>query len=241
MLYTRARGDDRARAEMLYRRIAADSRTDADTRLMCRLRRGDISRGRAIRSGQLAILPLIKAYTQPLRVLAATRAGRREQEAAADAYRALQHTTLWVLERAAATAPRWSWAAMAYLCRATRRLGGPAERLAGNGNRRSLIRQHRLLLSAYASLLSGRPPPAGRQEEVQSLRDAYRSADDLPGSGNLAATLAVVAAAQNDLASAKSLIEEARNDYTVGRPDSQPIASGQALLLAIQRLLDRQH
>lgn len=241
VLYTRARDDDRDRAEVLYRQVGADGRTDPSTRLMCRLRSGDISRGRAIRGGQLAMLPLIRAFAQPLRVLVATRAGRREQEAAADAYRALQHTTLRALERAAARAPRRSWPALAYLCRATGWLAGPGQRLAGNGNRRSLIRQHRLLLSAYACLLAGRTPPHGLEQEIQSLRDAYRSADDLPGSGNLTATLAVVAAAQRDRDSATRLIDEAHNDYTVGRPDSQPIASGQALLVAIQRILDRQH
>lgn len=144
VLYTRARDDDRGRAELLYRRIAGDSRTDAGTRLMCRLRSADISRGRAIRGGRPSVLPLIRAFGQPMLVLIATRAGRREQEAAADAYRALQHTTLRVLEWAAGTAPRWSWPVLAYLCRAARRLGNPAQRLSGNGNRRALIRQHQL-------------------------------------------------------------------------------------------------
>lgn len=241
VLYTRARDDDRGRAELLYRRIAGDSRTDAGTRLMCRLRSADISRGRAIRGGRPSVLPLIRAFGQPMLVLIATRAGRREQEAAADAYRALQHTTLRVLEWAAGTAPRWSWPVLAYLCRAARRLGNPAQRLSGNGNRRALIRQHQLLLSAYASLLAGRAPQPGLQREAQSLRDAYRSADDPPGCGNLAATLAVLAAAGGDLASAGSLLEMARDDYTAGRPDARPIASGEALLRAIQRLPDRLH
>ena len=240
VLYTRAHGDDRTRADVLYRQIAADKHADAGTRLMCRLRTGDISRGRVIRDGKLAITNLVSAYKQPLLVLAATRGGRREQEAAADAYRALQHTTLRVLERAAAAGPKWTWPALARLCRATRRLGGPAERLAANGNRRSLIRQHRLLLSAYGCLLAGQPPPAGLQQEIESLRDAYRSADDLPGSGNLAATLAVVAAAHKDRANARRLIGEACRDYAAGRPGNQPIASGEALLTAIQRILSRQ-
>lgn len=239
VLYTRARGDDRTRAEVVYRQIAADRQADLGTRLMCRLRSGDISRGRTIRAGQLAIMHLIRAYAQPLLVLAATRAGRREQEAAADAYRALQHTTLRVLERAAATAPRRSWPALAYLFRVARWPGRRAERLAANGNRRSLIRQHGLLLSAYACLLSHHPAPPALQQEIESLRDAYRTADDLPGSGNLAAVLAVVAASQKDLPSARRLLAEARNDYTAGRPGGQPIASGAALLSAIQRILDR--
>ena len=241
VLFTRARDDDRGRAELLYRRVAGDSRTDAGTRLMCRLGSADISRGRANRGGRPSVLPLIRAFGQPMLVLIATRAGRAEQEAAADAYRALQHTTLRVLEWAAGTAPRWSWPVLAYLCRAARRLGNPAQRLSGNGNRRALIRQHQLLLSAYASLLAGRAPQPGLQREAQSLRDAYRSADDPPGCGNLAATLAVLAAAGGDLASAGSLLEMARDDYTAGRPDARPIPSGEALLRAIQRLLDRLH
>src|SRR5215469_1150414 len=53
VLYTRARGDDRTRAGALYRHITADRQADAGTRLLCRLRRGDISRGRVIRDGQL--------------------------------------------------------------------------------------------------------------------------------------------------------------------------------------------
>jgi hypothetical protein len=239
VLYTRARGDDRTRAEALYRQVATDRQADPGIRLMCRLRRGDVARGRVIRSHQLDVTQLIRAYTQPLLVLVATRAGRHEQEAAADAFRALQHTTLRVLERAAATVPRWSWPALAYLCRAARWPGRPAERLAANGNRRSLIRQHRLLLSAYACLFSRQPAQAELQQEIESLRDAYRTADDLPGSGNLSATLAVVAASQKDWPRARCLIGEARRDYTAGRPDAQPIASGEALLLAIQRILDR--
>jgi hypothetical protein len=96
------------------------------------------------------------------------------------------------------------------------------------------------LLSAYACLLARQPPPPELSQEIESLRNAYLSADDLPGSGNLAATLAVVAAARNDLPTALSLIGEARRDYAAGRPGNQPIASGEALLTAIQRILNRQ-
>ena len=239
VLYTRARGDDRTRAERLYCQIAADKRVDLGTRLMCRLRSGDISRGHVIRDGHVAPSHLLRAYTQPLRVLIIARARRREKEVAADAYRALQHTTLRILERAAAITPKWCWPLLAQLCRATRRFGYPAEQLAANGNRRSLIRQHRLLLSAYACLLSGQPPSPGLRQEIDSLRDAYRNSDDLPGSGNLAATLAVIAAAQKDFLDAKRRISEARSDYAAGRPDHQPIASGEALLIAIQRIINR--
>ncbi len=45
--------------------------------------------------------------------------------------------------------------ALSYLCLAARASGRRGEQLAVNGNRRSLVIQHRLLLSAYACLLSG--------------------------------------------------------------------------------------
>ncbi|MGH3156390.1 MAG: hypothetical protein ACRDNF_07445, partial [Streptosporangiaceae bacterium] len=239
VLYTRAHTGDRTQAEVLYRRVAADRRADMGTRLMSRLRLADVSRGQAIRGGRASAVALLRAFREPMIVLIATRSGRSEREAAADAYRALQQTTLRVLERAAGTAPTWSWPALARLCRAARLLGGPAERLAGNGNRRALIRQHRLLLSAYASLLARRQPPAGLRRDAQSLRNAYRTADDLPGCGNLAVTLAVLAAAEGDQVGARRLLEQAREDYTAGRPDAKPIASGQAQLQAVQRLLGR--
>lgn len=238
-LYTRARGNDRDRAESLYRRVAGDRGTDFSTRLMCRLRRADISRGRAVRGGGTAVRHLTRAVTQPLLVLVATQAGRRGREPAADAYRALQQTALRVLERAAGSMPTWTWPVLAHLCRAARLLGGPAEQLAGNGNRRGLIRQHRLLLAAYASLLAGRQPPPHLVPETRSLRESYRSADDLPGSGNLTATLAVLAAAAGDLAHAHALLDDARTDYTAGRPDGIPIASGDALLNVVAQLLQR--
>ena len=92
--------------------------------------------------------------------------------------------------------PEMVLARAAQLSRAAQRFSRPAERLATNGNRRSLICQRPLLLSAYACLLSGQPPPPGLQQEIQPLRDAHRSADDLPGSGNLTAILAVMAAAK---------------------------------------------
>ncbi|HEV2450943.1 MAG TPA: hypothetical protein VGS62_03355 [Streptosporangiaceae bacterium] len=50
----------------------------------------------------------------------------------------------------------------------------------------------------------------------------------------------MVAAAHHDQASARRLIGEARRDYTAGRPGDQPIASGEALLAAIQQILSRQ-
>jgi hypothetical protein len=240
VLYTRARTGDRADAEALYRQVAADRRADLGTRLMSRLRLADVSRGQAIRGGgRASAVALLRAFREPLIVLVATRGGRSEPEAAADAYRALQQTSLRLLERAAGIAPTWSWPALARLCRAARLLGRPAERLAGNGNRRVLIRQHRLLLAAYACLLSGRQPPAGLRRDAQSLRNAYRTADDFPGCGNLAVTLAVLAAAEGDQGSTDRLLAQAHEDYAAGRPDAKPIASGQAQLQAVQRLLSR--
>ena len=239
-LYTRARGNDRDRAESLYRQVIASDQVDDVTRLMCRLRCADIARGRAIRGDWRSVtINLCHAFSQPLLVLLATRAGRRGQEPAADAYRALQHTSLRVLEQAAVMGPRWSWPVLAWLCRMARSLGRPAVRLTSNGNRRGLVRQHGFLLAAYSYLLAGRRPPQALRSETQSLRDTYRSADDFPGSGNLAAALAVFAAAEGDLTGADSLLEEAHADYIAGRPDGQPIAAGQALVRTIGRLLDR--
>jgi hypothetical protein len=237
VLYTRARSDDRDRAELLYLRLAADRDVDIGTRLMCRLRTADIARGRAIRGGREIVPLLARAFGQPVAVLLATRAGRRESEAAADAYRALQHTALRVIEHTAGMLPTSLWPALAPLCRTASLFGRPGERLAANGNRRGLIRQHRLLLASYRSLLAGRKSPPELRLEVTSLRNTYRNADDFPGSGNLAATLAVLAAADGDLGGADRLLREARADYAAGRPDARPIAAGEALLRAIEGLL----
>ena len=239
-LYTRARGGDRDRAESLYRGVARNREVDTGTRLMCRLRSADISRGRAVRGGVTLVPHLARAFGQPLLVLLATKAGRQEQEAAADAYRGLQQTSLRVLERAAAVVPRRVWPALAQLCRGAGVLGRPVARLSQNGNRRGLTRQHGLLLAAYACLLAGRQPPPALRQETQSLRDTYRNADDLPASGNLAVTMAVLAAADGDLTEAEHLLDGAKHDYAAGRPDAKPIAAGEALLVAVGRLLQRQ-
>ena len=67
VLYTRARGNDRARAEVVYHHIAADRQADLGTRLMCRLRSGDISRGRTIRDSKLTCpAPVISQPSSPL-------------------------------------------------------------------------------------------------------------------------------------------------------------------------------
>lgn len=242
VLYSRARGDDRDRAAALYRRIAATSSVDSGTRHHCVLRAADIARGRATRGGGggLRTLPyLLRATSGPVRVLVATRGGRQDTESAADAYRALQQTWLRVLERVAGIAPQPLWPVLAVACRAVSVFGRRAEALTANGNRRALIRQHHMLLVALAALLARREPPPDLQQRLQSLHDTYSNADDLPGAANCTATLAVAAAAKQDLARASELLASARREYSAGRPDGTPVPSGEALLTALHRLLQR--
>jgi hypothetical protein len=241
VLYSRARSDDRDRAALLYRRIGTMTSVDSGTRYHCVLRVADIARGRATRgpAGPQVLLHLLRATSGPIRVLLATRGGRRDTESAADAYRALQQTWLRVLERAAGAAPRPLWPILAVGCRAVSIWGGRAEALAANGNRRALVRQQRMLLTALAAVLAHRQPPTDLQQRLQSLHDTYANADDLPGAGNCTATLAVVAAARQDLAYARELLGSARREYATGRPDGTPVPSGEALLTALHRLLDR--
>lgn len=144
-----------------------------------------------------------------------------------------------MLERTAGAAPRPLWPALAVACRAVSALGRRAEALAENGNRRALVRQQRMLLTALAALLAGQEPPPGLRQRLRSLHDTYASADDLPGAANCTAALAVAAAARRDLAHARDLLARARGEYSAGRPDGTPVPSGAALLAALQRLLDR--
>ena len=240
ILYTRARDDDRDRAGRLFRQLTGDGTTPDAMLLSCRLRLADISRGRLTRGrGVDRLGDAVRAYGQPLAVLATTRLGRREQESAADAYRALQQTSLRILEAVARTAPSRTWPALGQLCRAAAWPGRPAERLSRNGNRRGLVRQHRMLLAAYSCLLRGRRPPDGLVEQVRSLRNAYRSTDDLPGAGNLTVTLAVLAAAGDNPASTQPLLEEAAGYYGIGEPGRQPSASGRALFLSAGTIIQR--
>lgn len=241
VLYTRARGRDREQAATLFRRIAITPHVDSGTRHHCRLRASDIARGRATRGAtDLHMLPhLARAISGPLHVLLTTRAGRRDTESAADAYRALQQTGLRALERAAGSAPKVFWPILALACRGITAFGRRAETLAANGNRRALVRQHRLLLTALAALLSSREPPQGLEKALESLHDAYVNADDMPGAGNCTATLAVVAAAQKNLQRARYHLTAAGDEYRMGRPDGMPIPSGAALHIAIDRLLRR--
>ncbi|HET8684811.1 MAG TPA: hypothetical protein VFM54_23505 [Micromonosporaceae bacterium] len=243
ILYNRARGDDRDRAGTYFRQVRSAPGTDTRTRHHCTLRLGDIARGDAVRQqAQLrAAARVAAAYLHPLRVLVATGLGRRDPESGGDAYRALQQTSLRVLEQAAVVAPRPLWPLVGLLCRVASRLGYAADRLVANGNRRALVRHHRLHLQALAGLLR----PAVRTSldriaaEASRLRMTYHNADDLSGAANCAVTLALVAAARGDRTGAAALLAEARAGYCAGRPDQLPLPSGAALIAVITRLLDR--
>jgi hypothetical protein len=241
ILYNRAKGTDRDRAAVLFRTVRDASPRDSETRYHCMLRLGGIARGNAIRHahGPRVLADLAQAYGQPVRVLVATRGGRGHPEAGGDAYRALQQTSLRVLEQLAASSPRLFWPLLGLACRGVSVLGGRAERLVANGNRLALIRHHRMHLLALAALLRKRTPGGGLTTRVRSLRLTYENADDLPGAGNCTVTLAVLAAADRDPARARALLAEAREQYSAGRPDGLPLPSGAALLAVIARLLDR--
>jgi hypothetical protein len=124
------------------------------------------------------------------------------------------------------------------VCRRLAALGRRAEALAANGNRRALIRSHRLLLIALAALLSGREPDAHLRPAVLSLRNTYLTADDLPGAGNCSVTLAVIAIAGKDFTVAENLLATALEQFTAGR-NGMPITSGAALHSVGTRLLAR--
>ena len=240
ILYTRARNDDRDQAGRMFRDVATAA-VDSATRLHCLLRLGDIARGRAGRHthGIRVVLDLLEAYGRPVQVLLATRNGRRHPEQAGDAYRALQQTSLRILEQLASIAPRSSWVVISVLCCSAAELGQRASRLARNGNRLALIRQHRALLRSLAALLRRRPAPKDLWADMRALRTTYRNADDLPGAANCAVTLAVLACADGDLAAARALLAEALADYTAGRPDGYPLPSGEALVGVTSRLINR--
>jgi hypothetical protein len=239
LLYSRDGDGDRGRALGLFRAVAAVS--DSARRNHCLLRIADISRGRSVRGEQhllLAVLHLIRAIVGPIRVLITARGGRTDREAAADALRALQQTGLRSTERIACLAPKAAWSPLGVVCRRLAALGRRAEALAANGNRRALIRSHRLLLIALAALLSGREPDAHLRPAVLSLRNTYLTADDLPGAGNCSVTLAVIAIAGKDFTVAENLLATALEQFTAGR-NGMPITSGAALHSVGTRLLAR--
>ncbi|XVV15291.1 hypothetical protein ACQP2X_13400 [Actinoplanes sp. CA-131856] len=238
ILYNRARGDDREAARKLFRQVGAGA-PDAATRLHCLLRLGDIARGRANRQarGVRVLAHLAECYLRAIQVLVETRGGRRHPEEGGDAYRLLQQTSLRLLEQLATVGPRAAWPALALCCRLAARWGDRAARLVRNGNRLSLVRQHRALLRALAALLRGAPAPSGVQADMRSLRATYRAADDLPGAGNCTVTLAVLARADGDRRLARVLLNEALVEYAEGRPDGHPLPSGEALVKVMNRLI----
>lgn len=240
ILYNRARGSDRDQAAVMFRAMATDA-GDAPTRLHCLLRLGDLARGRAFRRarGVLVVPHLAESYFRAVQVLIATRGGRRQQEEGGDAYRLLQQTSLRLLEQLAALAPRTSWPVIAVLCRLAARMGGRAARLVRNGNRLSLIRQHRAMLRALAAILQGRSAPEDVRSDMRALRATYRAADDLPGAANCTVTLAVLACADGDRPGAKALLGEALAEYSAGRPDGRPLPAGEALVKVMTQLLGR--
>jgi hypothetical protein len=239
VLYTRARGNDRDQALAIYRSIARRRDIERSTRNQCVLRISDVARGRAIRGrgGPRSVLDLVHAISGPLRVLVGTRGGRVDRESAADAYRALQQTGLRTTEHVAAATPRAVWPILAVGCRWLTRFGRRAEELAQNGNRRALIRQQRLLLTALASLLSRRPVADELATALRVLHEAYRNADDIAGAGNCTAALAVVAAANHDISTARTLLDTAWDEYLDGR--AEPIAAGVALVTVLRRIVNR--
>jgi hypothetical protein len=241
ILYTRAHGTDRDRAGQLFHQLGRDSGADLATRAHCLLRAGDVARGRATRGRPdlVTVAHLARAFTEPARVLWLTRNGRRDLESAADAYRAVQQTGLRIVERAAATAPASAWPVLALTARALTAAGRRAEAMAANGNRRALVRQQRMMLTALAALLSHRPAPTGLDGELRGLHDAYHAADDLPGAGNCTAARAVVAVATGDVAAGRALLDAARLEYAWGRHDRDPLPSGAALVVVLSRLFDR--
>jgi hypothetical protein len=240
VLYSRAEPGDRDRSAVLLRMVLATA-TDDSTRLHCLLRLGDIARGRAAgrTGGPRTLVDLAEAYVRPLRVIAATRNGRRQPEEAGDAYRALQQTSLRLFEQLASVAPRGSRPAIGLLCRGAATFGVRAARLARNGNRLSLVRQHRALLLALSALLRGRPAAPGLRTDMQALRATYRAADDPAGAANCAITLALLTCADGDPAAARALIAEALAGYCEGRPAGRPLPSGAALVAVMTRLIDR--
>lgn len=240
IVYTRARGDDRENARRMFRKVAAET-PDAATRLHCLLRLGDIARGRANRQARgVRVIPhLAESYLRALQVLVATRWGRLRPEEGGDAYRLLQQTSLRLLEQVAAVGPRPAWPMIGAWCGGAARWGDRASRLVRNGNRLALIRQHRAMLRSLAALMRARPAPADVRGEMRALRATYRAADDLPGAANCTVTLAVLARADGDRPAARALLDAAMADYTVGRPDGLPLASGEALVKVMRRLLER--
>ena len=151
----------------------------------------------------------------------------------------MQQTGLRLLERVAVGVPTAVWPAVALTARPLIAAGRRAEALASNGNRRALVRQQRLLLTALTALLRGAPPPPDLDRQLRELHHAYRAADDMPGAGNCTAGRAVVTAAQHDLDAAGRLLDEAAREYAWDGDNRPPLASGAALVDVLRRLFAR--
>ena len=241
VLYTRASGDDRALALDLFRSVRGSAAADNDSRFHCLLREADVARGLGIRGsfGPAAVRALFTAYVYPIRVLISTGGGKRNPDAAADAYRALQQTSLRILERLIGVAPKSCWPPLGLACRVVSHLGVPAERLARNGNRRVLIRQQRLLLLVLADLVRHTRDSTEYARELEELRTSYLNADDLPGAANCIVGIALHDIAEGNSERCHSLLAEAKRLYGHERQSGGPLVSGQAMLAAASKIIAR--
>lgn len=242
VLYMTNGRDERLRAAHTFRRLALARASPLSVRTHALLRMGDAARGRAAaRDTSLArrMFNAGEAFTVPLAVLALTRGGRADKDGAADAYRALQQTLLRLCLAAACRAPIAVWPLLGSACGAVALLGRRAERTAVNGNRLALIRNHRLLLVELQHLFTHRPCPRGTREQLSALRDAYRYGDDPAGAANCSAALAIVSAAEHDLAAARVELREAERGYAASRVDGVAPLAGEVLLSNLRAILAR--
>lgn len=233
VLFERAGGNDRREAAQLFRRVATDRDTPRATRLHALLRVGDEARGRLIVGSPTALLLAVAA---PTTVLAMTRGGRAEPEAAATAYRALQQLALRLGERAAALVPASGRAPLAALLQHAANLGIASIRLTSNGNAAGLARQHQLALLTLAAMLHHRSVPAGLLTQLEELRSAYLHGDDLPGVGNCLVTRALAYLADGHVEAARTCLAEARDCYIASRV-GVPSPAGMAFADAADRLI----
>jgi tetratricopeptide (TPR) repeat protein len=231
-LYQRNAPGDRARSRSIYRGLVKRTRARS-YRLHGLLRLGDISRGDAARRPWR----LVPAFLRPIQVLALTAMARNQDEARSDAYRALQQTSLRVIERAIPHSPTFAWPMLASACRVLSRLGSRAELLTKNGNRLSLVRQQRLTLLGLSALLSNRHPEDTWSLLLEQTARAYEYGNDLAGAGNCTASLALHYAARDDRARAEALLKEAADLYSASRPDAPPPAAGTTFLGHLSAIL----
>jgi hypothetical protein len=234
LLYQRSLGDDRARAARRFRQVASTRGVDAATRAHALLRLGDHARGELVRKRPQSALLAVAA---PAAVLLLGR--RLDPEIRADALRALQQLVLRLGERAAAVAPRWSVRPLAAILRAGTWFGERSLRLARNGNRRSLVAQHRLALLVIADLAQGRRPPPDLVDAVEVLRQSYEHGGDRPGVGNCLVVRALHEAASGEPDTARSSLAQARDAYRRSRPKGTPTPSGVAFADVAERLIAR--